>query len=166
MPALSLFFRPAPALLLVACATASLPALAECRKVNGHYTEQVAAGACTAAAGVCLQGTYSGVLQGGFTTMVDTFVPNAEAPPVPYAQFTATSTLHVRIAGREGMLLVRNAGAVRLDATGEIVDLQSIVGGTGGFAGASGVMTSTGSFSFAGGGRSEYGGQVCLPVSF
>ena len=166
MPTLPIHRPAAAALLLSLGVAATAPALAECRSVNGHYTEHVAAEACASMTGVCIQGLYSGVLQGAFSTAVDTFVPNAEVPAVPYAQFTATSTLDVRLAGRAGTLVVRNVGAVRLDASGEIVDLQSIVGGTGGFAGASGTMTAVGTFSFAEGGRSEYGGKVCLPGSF
>lgn len=158
--------RVAPSMLLALGAIAAVPTHADCRKVNGHYTEQALAAGCTSPVGVCLQGSYSGVIQGSFATTVDNFVPNADMPPVPFALFTADSVLGVRIAGREGTLLVRNGGAVRLEASGEIVDLQTVVGGTGDLAGASGVMTAVGTFSFSDGGRSEYGGQICLPGAF
>lgn len=152
----------------VACAgSVAMPALADCRHVNGHYTEQLATSTpCNAMAGVCLQGVYSGVVTGGFKTAVDTFVPTPDVPSIGVAQFTAGSILAVRIGHRAGELYVRNTGAARTTGAGEIVDLQTIVGGSGDFAGASGVMTAVGTFSFAGGGRSEYAGMVCMPGMF
>lgn len=152
----------------VACAGgAAMPALADCRNVNGHYTEQLASAApCSSPVGVCLEGVFSGAVRGSFTTAVETFVPTADAPPIGVAQFTAGSNFSVRIGRRAGGLVVRNTGAVRTTGAGEIVDLQTIVGGSGDFAGASGVLTAVGTFSFAGGGRSEYAGTVCVPGMF
>lgn len=159
--------RAAAAALCAAGALSAAPALAECRNVNGHYSERVLpAPGCTSPVGVCLQGTYSGSLRGDFVTVVDTFVPIAEMPPTSVAQFTAGSSLRVRIGNREGVLSVRNAGAVRTTGVGEIVDIQTIVDGTDGLAGATGVLTAFGTFTFSGGGRSEFGGVVCLPAGF
>jgi hypothetical protein len=152
---------------VAAAAGVATPALADCRQVNGHYTEQLVTSApCSSAVGVCLQGVFSGVVSGSFTTAVDTFVPTPDMPPIGVAQFTAGSIYTVRIGGREGTLAVRNTGAIRFTGAGEIVDLQVIVGGTGGLANASGVITSVGAFSFAAGGRSEYNGAVCVPGAF
>lgn len=162
----------APALRAVAAALAlaggvALPALADCRHVNGHYTEQLAtSAACASAVGVCLQGALSGALQGSFKTAVDTFVPTPDLPSIGVAQFTAGSTFSLRIGHRVGELFVRNTGAIRLTGAGEIVDLQTIVGGSGGFADATGVIGAVGTFTFEAGGRSEYAGTVCLPGAF
>lgn len=162
--------RAAAATLLGAAAAAfaiATPALADCRHVNGHYTEQLATSVpCNSAVGVCLQGVFSGVMSGTFATAVDTFVPTPDVPPIGVAQFTAGSSFSVRIGNREGTLAVRNAGAFRFAGAGEIVDLQTVVGGTGGLANASGVITAIGAFSFASGGRSEYSGVVCVPGAF
>ncbi len=137
----------------------------ECRPVNGHYTEQLLLppAACASPVNVCIQGQYSGALRGEFTTVVSSFTPIAETPPTGAALFTADSTINARIGQREGQLFVKNAGTLRAIGAGEIVDLQVIVGGNGGLQGASGVLQAVGTFTFAAGGRSEYGGTVCLP---
>ena len=46
---------------------------------------------------------------------------------------------------------------------GAIVDVQTIVGGTDGFAGTSGVLRAEGTFTQATGSESSYHGNVCLP---
>lgn len=47
---------------------------------------------------------------------------------------------------------------------GEILDLQTIVGGTGELASASGIIRADGLFDSAtGSGESEYVGNICLP---
>jgi hypothetical protein len=46
---------------------------------------------------------------------------------------------------------------------GPIVDLQTIVGGTGDLTGATGALRTQGTFSLVNGGRSAYQGTVCLP---
>jgi hypothetical protein len=55
---------------------------------------------------------------------------------------------------------------VRTGGGGEIVDLQTIVGGTGELSGASGSLSAVGNFTFADGGRSKFSGVVCLPHAF
>lgn len=142
----------------------SMPAQAECNNVNGHFTEQaLGPPACNSPVGVCTQGTYSGALRGDFVTVVSTFNPTADTTVTAVAVFTADSTLTTRIGRREGTLLIKNAGALRSSGTGEIVDLQTIVGGTDGFEGASGVIQAIGAFTFAAGGRSEYLGVIGVP---
>jgi hypothetical protein len=141
-----------------------LPAQAECRNVNGHFTEQaLGPPACNSPVGVCTQGTYSGALHGNIVTVVSSFSATADTPVTAASVFTADSTLTTRIGRRDGTLLIKNAGALRSSGAGEIVDLQTIVGGTDGLAGASGVIQAFGAFTFAAGGRSEYVGVVCLP---
>jgi hypothetical protein len=156
-----------PFVLALAALLSAGSALADCRKVGGRYQERLVTAGCTSPVGVCIQGEYEGSLAGGFRTAVETFVPTADVPPTGAAQFTAGSTLTVRIGHRQGTLTVRNAGALRTTGGGEIVDLQIIVGGSGGFAGATGAMTATGSFSFIdGNGRSTFVGEVCVPGAF
>lgn len=155
-------FAAAAALATLAASGAAMAA--ECRSVNGHFSEQSLAGpACLSPVGVCTQGTYSGALRGDFSTVVSSFTASADTPVTAAALFTADSTLVVRYGQRDGQLFIKNAGALRTTGNGEIVDLQVVVGGSGGFAGASGVLQASGAFTFAAGGRSEYVGVICLP---
>jgi len=151
----------AAALLLAAAAPGGA---ADCQPVNGHYTERAALGpGCPSLVGVCIEGTYSGVLRGDVSTVVRTFAPAEDPPVTSVFLFTAESVIHAHLAGREGDLWIRNAGAVRATGAGEIVDLQVVVGGTGDLADATGTLQTTGTFTFEAGGRSEYTGVVCVP---
>jgi hypothetical protein len=66
------------------------------------------------------------------------------------------------VRGKEGTLLIKNAGAYRTVGDGDIVDVQVITGGTGELAGATGVLRASGTF-VDGAGESEYIGSICLP---
>ncbi len=77
--------------------------------------------------------------------------------------FTSDSTVTARVAGRSRTLTVKNAGAFSSTNGGPIVDLQTIVGGTGELTGASGALRAQGTFSVTAGGHSRYQGTVCLP---
>jgi len=90
-------------------------------------------------------------------------VATADTPSTTVQLFTSDSTVTGRAAGRAGTLIIKNAGAFASGGTGSIVDLQTIVGGTGDLAGASGALRAEGTFSFPDGGRSRYTGTVCLP---
>lgn len=153
-------------LAFLACALLATGALADprCQPLNGHLSEQASTDpGCPSAVGVCVEGTYSGVLRGAFTTVVNTFDPSPDTGVTAVFLFTADSVIHARVGSKEGDLLIKNAGAFRVTGEGEILDLQTIVGGTGDFAGASGSISSVGTFTFADGGRSEYTGTLCLP---
>lgn len=76
--------------------------------------------------------------------------------------FVADTVVHARLGGRTGDITIKNAGVNRTEGTGEIIDLQTIVGGTGNLAGATGAIQTFGTF-VEGVGRSEYSGTVCLP---
>ena len=107
----------------------SVSADANCSPVNGHFTERALSGpTCTSPVGVCTEGTYSGALGGNFVTVVSTFTPTPDTPITSVFLFTADSTIHARVRGREGDLFIENAGAFHTTGAGEIVDLQTIVG--------------------------------------
>ena len=165
MSTLTLMRHPLVFALFTACSLAGATAHADtCRQVNGHFTEQAqGAPACLSPVGVCTQGSYSGALRGDFATTVSTFTPSADTPVTTAALFTADTRLAARLGRREGVLFIKNAGALRTSGAGEIVDLQVVVGGSGGLLGASGALQASGTFTFAAGGRSEYLGVVCLP---
>ena len=144
--------------------SAGIGAAAECRHVHGHFDEQaVAPPACTSPVGVCTAGSYSGGIRGEFMTTVSYF--NTATPNFPdtfVGLFNADSTIHARVGTRVGDLMIKNAGAFHVAGDGEILDLQTIVGGTGALTGATGTLVATGTF-VSGVGQSEYVGTICLP---
>ncbi len=89
-------------------------------------------------------------------------MPTADTPTTGVLLFTSDSVIHARIKGKEGNLIIKNAGAFNTGGDGDIVDLQRIVGGTGALVGATGALRASGAF-VAGSGESEYIGSICLP---
>lgn len=159
---LSAFALSAMALLT---ASSGVSANEPCKKVNGHYQEHFVFGAPCPQGALCIAGEYQGGIQGDFfgilASQSDTDVSEVKL-------FTTNSTIHARIDGKEGDLIIKNAGAFQQGGDGNIVDLQYIVGATGDFDGelsdATGVIRASGTFDFANGvGESDYEGTICLP---
>lgn len=148
----------------MALLTASSGAYAngQCKKVEGRYVEHlVPPPECTSPFGLCVAGEYRGDVKGDFFGSVISLVPTTVEEVL---LFTTDSVIHARIGDRQGDLMIKNAGAFQTAGAGNIVDLQYIVGGTDGFAGASGVIRASGTFDSATGmGESAYVGEVCLP---
>lgn len=139
-------------------------ASALCRTVKGTYVERDTSGdGCTSPVGLCIAGKYSGSIRGDFAGQATSIVATADTPTTNVLAFTSDSTIDARIGNRSGTLIIKNAGVFRTAGEGSIVDLQTIVGGTGAFAAASGDIRAEGTFSTATGGMSHYSGTVCLP---
>ena len=68
-----------------------------------------------------------------------------------------------RIETRRGVLSTKDSIVLRTSGDGEFAEVDTIVGGTGALAGATGVFTATGSYSAAVGGSGVYEGELCLP---
>lgn len=133
-----------------------------CSLVVGHYVEHAFEEGCQSPVHLCIAGEYSGVLKGAFTGVATSLAPTADTPATGVVLFTSDSMIHARVQGKEGDLIIKNAGAFNTTGDGDIVDLQRIVGGAGELAGASGALRASGTF-MNGSGESEYMGSVCLP---
>jgi hypothetical protein len=152
----SVIFTPAAAL---------VGAEVRCRDVNGHYEEHsVDPGSCPSPVGLCIEGNFSGAIRGAFASTATSFTPTSDTPLTAVIHFTGDGTVHATMGGRTGDLFFKSAGAFHTVDGGGIVDLQFISGGTGAFAGASGVLRASGTFDpIAGSGESEYSGRLCIP---
>jgi len=136
---------------------------ATCRSVEGRYREHDTSGSgCASPVGLCIAGKYSGDIKGDFAGVATAILPTADTPTTGVILFTSDSTIDARIGGHRGTLIIKNSGAFRTISEGSIVDLQTIVGGAGDFAGASGALRAEGTFT-AGAGESRYAGTVCVP---
>src|SRR5689334_4377324 len=136
----SRFVRPALGLgaasvaLLVGSAAPS-QAASGCREVRGSYVEHATAENCTSPFGLCIAGTYAGQIRGEFRGSATSITTTADTATTGVAAYTSDSMIDATVGGRSGTLLIKNAGA--FSPSGPIVDLQTVVGGTGGLAGAS-----------------------------
>ena len=148
-----------------ALAGASLSAEEQCRNVNGHIAVRAAAPtSCPSPVGLCIEGEFSGGIRGPFTVTGTSFVGTADTPTTAVVLFTGDGVIHVRLGDKRSDLFIKTSGAYHSVGAGEIVDLQSINGGTGALTGASGALRASGTFDpLTGTGEVEYTGRVCLP---
>jgi hypothetical protein len=112
--------------------------------------------------GLCIAGDYRGDIVGSFTGSASALIATPDTPVTMVSAFTSNSTITGAVKRYRGTLQVKNAGVFTSNPDGSIVDLQTIVGGTGRLAGATGFIRASGTFSFTDGGRSTYEGSVCL----
>lgn len=140
-------------------ASSSVDAQAQCKKVSGHYEEHFVATEPCPEGAMCIAGEYRGDIHGDFFgILAEQIDSNVSAVKL----FISNSTIHARIDGKEGDLIIQNTGSFQYG--GDIVDLQTIVGATGELTGATGAIRASGIFDFANNsGRSDYEGMVCLP---
>jgi len=61
-----------------------------------------------------------------------------------------------------GDLLTKDAIVLRTTGAGDFAEVDTVIGGTGDWTGASGQFSATGTFTSAGG-AGRYAGQVCVP---
>lgn len=143
---------------------ANVQAQSSCQPVVGHYVEHAVQENCSPPGALCIAGEYNGVIKGAFEGYTTSLAPTADEPPTGVYLFTSNSVIHARVGGKEGDLMIKNAGAFLTLGSGDIVDMQIITGGTGELAGATGVLRASGTFDLmAGIGESEYIGSICLP---
>ena len=134
-----------------------------CFPVSGRYTEHAVTGPeCRSPVGLCIAGTYRGDITGSFSGSATTVTPTSDTPTTSVLTFTSDSTITGTVKGKRGTLIIKNAGVFTNTSDGSIVDLQTIVGGTGKLVGAQGFVRASGTFSPTNGGISEYEGSVCL----
>lgn len=133
-----------------------------CLEVRGSYVEHAVSGPdCASPVGLCIAGTYRGDIDATFAGAASSIVTTADTPATSVSLFTSDSTITGRVGQWRGTLIVKNAGSFAAGGDGSIVDLQTIVGGTGQLSGATGAIRASGTFTVAGGGRSQYAGTVC-----
>ena len=157
------FVLAATALLL---GSASVSADATCRTVNGHFNIiPVSAEDCPSPVGVCGQGTFNGGILGDYFSPFTSIVPTDDTPTTGVVLYTADITVtDAQVGDWEGDLLLKEGGGFHTAGNGEFAALFSAVGGTGSFANANGVLSTTGMINLAtGSGEGVYSGQICVP---
>jgi hypothetical protein len=113
--------------------------------------------------GLCTTYRYQGNLVADNFFTAATIVPTADTALTGVVFATGESILsNVHIAGKRGTLTIKNAAVFHTTGDGELLDVQTIVAGTGDLVGATGVIRTVGTF-VNGAGRSVFDGFVCLP---
>ncbi|MCE7986695.1 MAG: hypothetical protein DYG89_36440 [Caldilinea sp. CFX5] len=150
---------------VVAASVSSLSTEPLCQQVKGRYQEQIVDAECDSPVGLCFAGEYtSGAIRGTAFVKGNTLAPTADTPTTSVVLFSSTTTVQARMGGKQGELLLKNAGAFQSTGAGTIVDVQFITGGAGDFSGASGVIHASGRLDpLTGYGESAYEGTLCLP---
>lgn len=113
---------------------------------------------CGSAVGVCAVGELRGTLRGDSAFVGTSFVPTVDIATTGAALLTGDNAIHTR----RGTLYTKDAVVLRTVGEGEFSEIDTIVGGTGDFEGATGVLTAYGTYDAAAGGEGTYFGTVCV----
>jgi hypothetical protein len=153
------------AFMFVAGREVSAVEASECKEVQGHLEDTLVTGAaCTSPVGLCTVAQMFGAVQGEAQFTASAIIPSADTPTTGVVFVIGDTVIEdAKVAGRRGTLTVKNAAAFRTVADGDLVDVQTITGGTGELVGTTGSLRISGNFIAATGGRSTYEGVVCLP---
>jgi hypothetical protein len=130
-------------------------ASAETQEAHGHLVSQVLSGpACTSPIGLCTAGRLEGTINGDFVFTATSLTPSS-TPGV----FFYTGEIVVQTS--KGEVRCQDAGAYGLgQPSGPVVDICTITGGTGDWAGVTGHIRIHGTFTATEGGDSHYEGLI------
>ena len=143
------------ALLLVGGATAA----STCKKINGKVTLQaLPSTSCPSAISLCARGSLSGDLAGQSAFTGTSQAATVDTPSTGVILVTGDNT--IQTSG--GTLLTKDAIVLQTTGVGNFGEVDTVVGGTGDWAGAAGTFRAQG--TFAGGvGQGDYVGEICTP---
>ncbi|MCW5852137.1 MAG: hypothetical protein KIT87_18835 [Anaerolineae bacterium] len=132
-------------------------AASNCKAVSGKFTLQaVNDPSCMSPVGLCATGAYQGTIKATSSFVGSAFITSADTPTTGVVFATGDNTIHTN----KGDILTKDAITLRTTGEGAFAEVDTVVGGTGEYAVASGVLTATGTF-LNGSGAGVYSGQVC-----
>jgi hypothetical protein len=120
-------------------------ASSNCRKVNGKLILNPDT-----------TGSYSGDIKGN-SAFSQTSFDFTNIPDV--ALLTGNNLIHTD----SGDLMTQDAIVLRTTGAGEFAEVDTVVGGSGAWAEATGVIQAVGTFTFEAGGTGDYSGEICIP---
>jgi hypothetical protein len=137
----------------------------ECKEVRGDVEESLVTGpACSSPVGLCTVAQMFGAVQGEALFTASAIIPSADTPTTGVVFVIGDTVIEdAKVAGHRGTLTIKNAAAFRTVGDGDLVDLQTITGGTGDLVDTTGSLHISGHFIADTGGRSTYEGVVCFP---
>jgi hypothetical protein len=133
---------------------------ASCKKVNGKFTLQPVSGSeCQSSVGICATGTYSGSITGMSMFVGTSLIQTIDTPTTAVLLLTGDNAIQTK----GGTLLTKDAIVLATSGAGEFAEVDTVVGGTGEWAGATGRFTAIGTFTLEAGGAATYSGEICGP---
>jgi hypothetical protein len=132
----------------------------KCKNVRGHVTSRTVTENCTSPIGLCAAGEFFGAIRGELFLVGTSLTPTQDTPVTGVYMFTGDDVIKTK----EGEIYTKDAGALNLTpgSTGDDISIVTITGGTGAYAGATGRLRASGTFSDSGG-EFSYEGEICTP---
>ena len=130
-------------MLILVIASSAAMAQSSCMKVNGKLVLNPDT-----------TGSYKGDLKGNSAFTSTGFIPT-DIPDV--GVLTGNNLIHTDY----GDLMTQDAIVLRTTGAGEFAEVDTVVGGTGDWTGATGVIRAIGKFTFEAGGEGDYTGEIC-----
>lgn len=145
--------------LVAAVLVGSVAAASPCKKVNGKLTLQaLPPTTCASAISLCASATLSGDLSGVSSFVGTSQVATADTAATGVIVLTGDNAIHTS----GGTLLTKDAIVLQTTGDGQFGEVDTVVGGTGEWAGATGAFRAQGTFA-NGVGVGEYIGEICTP---
>jgi hypothetical protein len=145
------------ALLPLAAGTAT--ADPQCKKVHSHlFLQADTVPTCGSAIDLCAGATLQGSLNATTEFVGTSFLPTVDTAATGVVVLTGDNTFHTT----RGDFVTKDAIVLSTVGDGEFSEVDVVVGGTGDWAGATGVFTATGTF-LNGAGEGVLEGEICVP---
>ncbi|MCI0399317.1 MAG: hypothetical protein L0332_05385 [Chloroflexi bacterium] len=131
-----------------------------CDKVKGTFTlEPVSGPTCTSSVGICAAGTYTGDLAGTAFFTGTSLIATVDTPTTSVVFLTGDNLFQTP----GGQLTTKDAIALQTTGQGKFTELDTVIAGTGEWAGATGSFRANGTFNTTTGGEGNYLGEICFP---
>lgn len=146
------------AVIALTIAISGASAASNCQKIEGKFSVQPVTGpACTSPIGLCGIGRFIGGLQADSELTGTSLIETMDTPTTEVVVITADNVFHTN----KGDLITKPVFA--LSTAEDVAVLDTVIGGTDGWAGATGFIKGIGTFSPASGGEGDYIGEICTP---
>jgi hypothetical protein len=146
-------------LALVPAAAAPAAAASNCKKVHSHlFLAASTAPGCTSPIGLCAGATLRGSLKATTEFVGTSFLPTVDTAISAVVVLTGDNTFHTD----GGDFYTKDAIVLSTVGAGEFAEVDTVIGGTGEWAGATGNLTATGTFA-NGIGEGIIEGEICVP---
>jgi hypothetical protein len=134
-------------------------AASSCKKINGKLTIQaLPPESCHSAIELCASASLSGDLAGVSSFIGTSQAPTVDTPSTSVILLTGDNTIHTS----GGTVLTKDAIVLQTTGDGNFAEVDTVIGGSGAWAGATGAFRAQGTFA-GGSGQGDYIGEICTP---